>query len=372
MRPGATREPAAPFVETGGWIEEEELAPILDRVRGLTMVPHESLLELARQTHAVLRYEIQGDLVECGVWRGGASFLMADLLRRAGADDRKVWLLDSFEGLPPPEDVDGATALDWAADPDGLPALDNLRASVADVQRTAAALGLEAHTELVKGLFEETLASTRERIGAIALLRIDCDWYSGVKACLDALYDQVSEGGFVVLDDYYALDGCALALHEFLGARGLAHRIETVEAVFEERHRFHGAAVLRKGEPIWSELRIEMRWQRLAVEDLLATVPAGERFVLLDDDAWGVGEALSGRPPVRFLERDGDSWGPPADDDEAIEEVERLAADGTRFMAVAWPAFWWLDHYRGLAEHLRSRAGLVVENERLVVFDLRG
>ena len=87
------------------------LAPIVERIRPYTMVPERSLVELARQVSAILALQIPGDFVECGVWRGGASFLMAELLRQAGASDRRVWLFDSFEGLPPPAAIDGARAL---------------------------------------------------------------------------------------------------------------------------------------------------------------------------------------------------------------------------------------------------------------------
>src|SRR5437879_1152441 len=75
-----------------------DLTPILDKVRPFTMVPEPSLVELARQVQATIQCGIPGHFVECGVWRGGTSFLMASLLQQAGVRDRKVWLFDSFEG----------------------------------------------------------------------------------------------------------------------------------------------------------------------------------------------------------------------------------------------------------------------------------
>jgi hypothetical protein len=72
-----------------------------------------------------------------------------------------------------------------------------------------------------------------------------------------------------------------------------------------------------------------------------------------------------------FPEHDGQYWGPPADSDAAVRELERLQADGAEFIAFAWPAFWWLDFYAGLRTHLESRYQRVLQNERLVVFDLR-
>ena len=78
----------------------DDFAPIVAKIRPFTMVPETSLIELARQVRAILTFNIPGDFVECGVWRGGSSFLIAELLRQAGVQDRKVWLFDSFEGLP--------------------------------------------------------------------------------------------------------------------------------------------------------------------------------------------------------------------------------------------------------------------------------
>ena len=118
----------------------ESLAPIMEKIRPFTMVPERSLMELARQVSAILALEIPGDFVECGVWRGGASFLMAELLRQAGVSDRRVWLFDSFEGLPPPAEIDGAKALAYSEDHANPWYHDNCRASLEEVQGSVAAL----------------------------------------------------------------------------------------------------------------------------------------------------------------------------------------------------------------------------------------
>src|SRR5262245_11554382 len=153
--------------------ELRELGPLLDRIEPFSMVPRDALLDLARLVRAVLAYDIPGDFVECGVWRGGASFLMAELLRRAGVRDRKVWLFDSFEGLPPPQEIDGDEALAYVENKDSPWYFDNCRASLEGVRRKAAELGLTSYTEIVKGWFDQTLPANRERIGPIAVLRID-------------------------------------------------------------------------------------------------------------------------------------------------------------------------------------------------------
>src|SRR5687768_1235545 len=94
-----------------GVLNDEQIAAAIKRVRPHTMVVIDSLRLLARQVSSLLLEGVDGDFVECGAWRGGASFLMADLLRQRSMSDRKVWLFDSFQGIPEPELVDGAAAL---------------------------------------------------------------------------------------------------------------------------------------------------------------------------------------------------------------------------------------------------------------------
>ena len=342
-----------------------DLMASIARVRHLTMVPEPALIDLARLMQVMLTEGVPGAFVECGVWCGGASFLMADLLRQAGITDRKVWLLDSFQGMPQPTAVDGAAAMAWARTPNKPWYSAEVPLSLERVRENAAHLGLLPWTEFVQGWFDESLPAHRERIGPIAILRLDCDWYASVRTCLDQLYDQVSAGGFVVLDDYYTYDGCALAAHEFLSERRLAHRIESIGGEWEGGPVFH-AARFRKGDPNW-------QWQhRLfrARSDLAAVVPPDARLILID--AGEFGEALTGtRPAVPFLEQDGTYWGAPADDETAISEFERLRQGGATFLAFAWSAFWWAEAYPRFLSHLRSRFHCALENERLIVFDLQ-
>jgi hypothetical protein len=360
----------AGFWGTEASIEILKLETILEKLRPLTMFPLECLVELAWQVRGCLQDNVPGAFVECGVWRGGTSFLMAHLLRQAGASDRKVWLFDSFEGIQPPEKIDGPAALHWAEDKSSPFYYDNFRVSVEEVRRSADELGLSAYTKFVKGWFDQTVSANRAQIGPIAILRIDCNWYSGNRCCLDNLYDQLADGGFVILD-YYTWDGCAIAVHEFLGSRRLSHRIESVTGP----GGVELCAFFRKGKTRWSVSREVVQWKylvKLATDELKATIPPGGKFVLVDQDEWGTSANLDGRWRVPFLEREGEYWGTPSDDATAVQEFERLRREGADFMVFGWPAFWWLDYYSGLHSHLRTSFDCVLENERLIVFDLRG
>jgi hypothetical protein len=107
------------------------------------------------------------------------------------------------------------------------------------------------------------------------------------------------------------------------------------------------------------------------VAALCRVVPAGSSVTLIDANDWGVaGESLYGRRCLPFVERDGQYWGPPADDCDAVEELERQRRAGSHFVALAWPCFWWDDHYPGFARHLAERYPLVVGNDDLRVFDM--
>jgi O-methyltransferase len=346
----------------------ENLTPIIEKIRPFTMVLDRSLVELARQVRTILALEVPGDFVECGVWRGGASFLMAELLRQAGVLDRRVWLFDSFDGLPPPEEIDGARALAYPKDHASPWYHDNCRASLEEVQGNVAALGLDGWVRLVKGWFEATLPVHRDRIGPIALLRIDGDWYSSVRCCLDNLYDQVVDGGLVILDDYYAWDGCAIATHEFLGGRRLGHRIEGVVGRAEGVDAYE-AAVFRKGRD-----RTTWQWMYhlyLTAKDIANRIPAGEAMILVDQAHFDR-TVVTGRRVMRFLEHEGEYGGMPANDDVAIRELERMRCFGAHFIVFGWPAFWWLTHYPKLHDYLRSTFNIILRNDRLIVFDLAG
>jgi hypothetical protein len=104
---------------------------------------------------------------------------------------------------------------------------------------------------------------------------------------------------------------------------------------------------------------------------ITSLVGPGDAFILVDQDSWGAGPVLGGRRRIPFLERGGGDWGEPGDDATAIRELERLRESGANFMVFAQDALWWLDYYAGLHDHLRANFRCALENDTLVVFDLR-
>ncbi len=121
------------------------------------------------------------------------------------------------------------------------------------------------------------------------------------------------------------------------------------------------------------------RWKRKqwfcrlgeAIATIRAVIPPSSMFILVDDDQWGVQHSLAGRACLPFVEKDGAYWGPPPNDRAATEELMRLRAVGADFLVVAWPAFWWLSHYRDWHQNLMMNYRCIVRSDDLLVFDLR-
>jgi O-methyltransferase len=215
-----------------GLLTDAEMQAVWPRIQGLTMVPQPAVRFALEETLGLIRAQVPGVLVECGVWRGGCSLGMLLVQRlKLGRVERPVYLLDSFQGLPPVTSRDGPLALRWQQGGDPSNYLDNCRCSKEEVQRTLEAMqfGTEEY-RIVEGWFEDTLPGLRETLQgrSIALLRLDGDWYDSTRSCLDQLMPLVSEGGVVIVDDYYAWDGCARALHDYLSRHDLSYRIRSL------------------------------------------------------------------------------------------------------------------------------------------------
>jgi O-methyltransferase len=165
-----------------------------------------------------------GCIVECGVWRGGMSAAMADML-----PGRLHLLFDSFEGLPSVQDIDGEKAALWQKNVSSPGYLDNCRAERSYAER-AMRMSAAKHSKLVEGWFSDTLDGfTPEE--PIAVLRLDGDWYESTMQCLTALFPHVVPGGLIIIDDYFTWDGCSRAVHDYLSRTQALERIEGRDGV---------------------------------------------------------------------------------------------------------------------------------------------
>jgi len=179
--------------------------------RAMTMIGQKRLDNIQMAVETVLKENIKGDLVETGVWRGGAVLLMKAILVANNDIERKVFLADSFQGIPPvdlekyPDDKvhEGAENLDILSDN-----------SMEEVQGYFSRMGLlDERVIFLKGWFEDTLPVIET--DSIALLRLDGDIYKSTWESLTLLYNKVSTGGFIIIDDYYSWDGCRKAVEDF-------------------------------------------------------------------------------------------------------------------------------------------------------------
>jgi 2-polyprenyl-3-methyl-5-hydroxy-6-metoxy-1,4-benzoquinol methylase len=181
---------------------------------GETMVGMFRLNNIQTCVTEVIRQGIPGDFLEAGVWRGGASIFMRALLFAFGEPDRNVWVADSFEGLPPPDPTK------FAHDTIDLSPHSRLAVSLEEVQSNFARYGmLDERVHFLQGWFKDTLHTAP--IERLAILRLDGDYYESTIQGLEALYDKVSPGGYVIIDDYFAMDPCRQAVSDFRAANAI-------------------------------------------------------------------------------------------------------------------------------------------------------
>ncbi len=197
-----------------------------------TMIGVARLDNLQRCVESVLEDGIPGDLIETGVWRGGAVIFMRGLLKAGGVTDRRVWAADSFRGLPPPD------AEKYPQDRGlHLEHYEELAVSLEEVQRNFERYGLlDDQVRFLEGWFRDTLP--RAPIDKLAVMRLDGDLYESTMDALTNLYHRLSPGGYVIVDDY-SIPACRLAVEDFRRARGITEEIVEIDwtGVFWRRAR---------------------------------------------------------------------------------------------------------------------------------------
>jgi len=186
-----------------------------------TMIGQKRLHQLREACEAVLRENIPGNLLECGVWRGGAAIMMKAVLVANDCNDREVILADSFCGLP---DVIAPQDHTFHMSREDL---DFLKVSMDEVKDNFRSYGLlDSSIKFIPGWFSESLPSINAKL---AVLRADGDLYSSTLDILQNCYDLVSDGGFVIIDDYGAMIECRRAVDKFLEERKLKVDMQEID-----------------------------------------------------------------------------------------------------------------------------------------------
>ena len=191
---------------------------------GETMIGPRRLEHLQACVEAVLDEQVPGDLVETGVWRGGAAILMRAVLAARGVTDRVVWLADSFAGVPPP-------------DPERHPAdrgsrlhrYDELAVSLDRVRANFERYGLlDDQVRFLPGRFATTLPRLRRH--PWSLIRLDGDLAESTADALENLYPSLSPGGYAIVDDYGAIESCRRAVDRFRRDHDVREPLEAIDA----------------------------------------------------------------------------------------------------------------------------------------------
>jgi O-methyltransferase len=187
--------------------------------RAVTMLGHERLDNIRACIEDVLANDVPGDCIEAGVWRGGGSMYMRAVLDAHDAHDRRVWLADSFAGLPEPDPrypADAGSTFHTAQ---------NLAVSLEQVKANFDRFGLLSdRVVFLKGWFSETLPGTTDETWS--LVRLDGDMYESTIDAITALYPNLSVGGWVIVDDYKTIDSCRQAIDDYRAANGITEPLQ--------------------------------------------------------------------------------------------------------------------------------------------------
>jgi len=196
----------------------------------VSMLPIARLDQLQACVEDVIRSGVPGDLLEAGVWRGGAAIFMRAILQAHGVADRCVWAADSFEGLPQPDATRFPKEAAVHRGPVMSDAFGHFTASLETVQANFARFGLlDSQVRFLPGWFKDTLPQAP--IERLAVLRLDGDYYESTWDCLVHLYDKLSIGGYLIVDDYGedSWTDCRSAVETFRAERGIGEPMVQVD-----------------------------------------------------------------------------------------------------------------------------------------------
>jgi O-methyltransferase len=243
-------------------------------LQGLTMTGLPRLDDLQLCVETVAREGVGGDLIEAGAWRGGASILMRATLDALGDGERTVWVADSFQGFPKAHGED--REMDLSDN-------DFLAVPVAEVRDSFTRFGLESGVRFVPGFFEETLPGLSDRRWAI--VRLDGDTYEATWTALQALYPGLSAGGYLIVDDYGAIEECGRAVDEFRRHNAITDPLEEIDWTCMRWRRETEAPIAAPPAGIVSEDAAGVRRPEAAVQPRDHQVPTVRELVLAREAA---------------------------------------------------------------------------------------
>ncbi len=190
-----------------------------------SMIGGKRMKNLRALAERVIFSGVPGDFIETGVWRGGACIFMRAILKAYGIEDRRVWVADSFAGLPPPD-----AALYPADAGDTFHTYTDLAVSIDEVKGNFSKYDLlDGQVVFLKGWFKDSLPAAP--INQLAILRLDGDMYESTNDALQNLYDRLSLRGFIIVDDYRVVAGCRKAVDDFRTERGIEDQIIEIDGV---------------------------------------------------------------------------------------------------------------------------------------------
>jgi O-methyltransferase len=246
-------------------------------LNALTMVGLRRLDDLQACVESVVNDGVEGDLVEAGAWRGGSSILMRVTLDSLGAQNRTVWVADSFQGFPAPEQEGVNEDRDLEADMSGI---GFLAPSLDDVKANFDRFGCQQGVEFVPGFFEETMEQLRGRRWSV--VRLDADTYKATRLTLEALYPGLEVGGYLISDDYAFLPACRRAVDEFRREHGITEPIEQIDWNGARWRREHETPSLVSDIGSTREPRPD-KPPRAVVKPTLSRIPTGRELQLSDE-----------------------------------------------------------------------------------------
>lgn len=221
----------AGYLDMDVWFREQ----IYEQLRPYTMTSIERMYDMYESVKYISKANVFGDIVECGVWKGGSIMIAAKTLLHLDDTNRHLWLYDTFTGLPKPDndelDIKGNKGSEyWARHVREDGTSNACRAELEEVRCNISMMGYPVYRIFyIKGMVEETTKNLANIPINIALLRLDTDWYSGAKASLEVFWPRLSLGGVLIIDDYGSFLGQKKAVTEYFEENNITDKMARID-----------------------------------------------------------------------------------------------------------------------------------------------